>query len=66
MALLLEHPERLVVVTGNLDLRVQPFLDRHGLAGMTSTVLTHPHGTAIYRLLRQAAPAPGTVIVKNP
>ncbi|WP_051515776.1 HAD-IB family phosphatase [Candidatus Blastococcus massiliensis] len=36
MALLMEHPERVTVVTGNLDIWVQPFLDRHGLQGMTS------------------------------
>jgi HAD superfamily phosphoserine phosphatase-like hydrolase len=36
MALLLEHPERVVVVTGNLDVWIQPFLDRHGLKGLSS------------------------------
>jgi HAD superfamily phosphoserine phosphatase-like hydrolase len=36
MALLLEHPERVVVVTGNLDIWIQPFLDRYGLTGMSS------------------------------
>lgn len=44
MALLLEHPERATVVTGNLDVWVQPFLDRHGLAGMTSTAIRLPDG----------------------
>jgi phosphoserine phosphatase len=36
LALLAEHPERVVVVTGNLDIWVQPFLERHGLQAMTS------------------------------
>lgn len=37
LALLLEHPERVVVVTGNLDVWVEPFLARHGLRGLAST-----------------------------
>lgn len=40
MALLMEHPERVTVVTGNLDIWVQPFLDRHNLQGMTSKAMT--------------------------
>lgn len=36
MALLLEHRDRVVVVTGNLDVWVQPFLARHGLRGLCS------------------------------
>jgi phosphoserine phosphatase len=44
MALLLEHPERVLVVTGNLDVWVQPFLDRYGLEGMTSRACTRDGG----------------------
>jgi phosphoserine phosphatase len=44
MALLLENPERVLVVTGNLDVWVQPFLDRYGLQGMTSRACAHPGG----------------------
>jgi HAD superfamily phosphoserine phosphatase-like hydrolase len=44
LALLLEHPERVVVVTGNLDIWVQPFLDRYGLEGMTSSGERLPGG----------------------
>ncbi|WP_448061651.1 HAD-IB family phosphatase [Cellulomonas hominis] len=36
LSMLLEHPERVVVVTGNLDVWVAPFLARHGLRGMAS------------------------------
>jgi len=36
LSLLLEHPDRVVVVTGNLDVWIQPFLDRHGLRGVAS------------------------------
>jgi HAD superfamily phosphoserine phosphatase-like hydrolase len=44
MSLLLEHPERVVVVTGNLDVWIQPFLDRYGLKGMTSRAERLPDG----------------------
>ena len=44
LGLLLEHPERVVVVTGNLDVWVQPFLDRHGLTGMSSHAQLLPDG----------------------
>jgi phosphoserine phosphatase len=44
MALLLEHPERVLVVTGNLDVWVRPFLDKYGLDGMTSIAETLPGG----------------------
>ncbi|MBW0255538.1 HAD-IB family phosphatase [Cellulomonas sp. PS-H5] len=36
LGLLLEHPERVVVVTGNLDVWIAPFLERHGLRGLAS------------------------------
>lgn len=36
LGLLREQPERALVVTGNLDVWVQPFFDRHGLAGISS------------------------------
>lgn len=36
LALLLEHRDRVVVVTGNLDIWVEPFLARHGLRGLAS------------------------------
>ncbi|TFV83252.1 HAD family hydrolase [Blastococcus sp. CT_GayMR20] len=56
MALLLEHPERVMVVTGNLDVWVQPFLDRHGLEGMTSTATRLPGGgTGVGTILNKAA-----------
>lgn len=35
--LLREHPDRSMVVTGNLDVWVAPFLARHGLRGAAST-----------------------------
>lgn len=41
LALLLEHPERVVVVTGNLDVWVAPFLERHGLRGVASRATVH-------------------------
>jgi phosphoserine phosphatase len=44
LALLAEHPDRAVVVTGNLDVWVQPFLDRYGLTGITSRALVQPDG----------------------
>jgi HAD superfamily phosphoserine phosphatase-like hydrolase len=52
LALLLEHPERVLVVTGNLDVWVQPFLDRHGLAGMSSRAeLTDGRVTGVAQIL---------------
>lgn len=52
LALLLEHPERALVVTGNLDVWVQPFLDRHGLAGMSSrAALTDGRVTGVEHIL---------------
>ncbi|MGV8978043.1 MAG: HAD family hydrolase [Cellulomonas sp.] len=36
LALLLERPERVVVVTGNLDVWVAPFFERYGLRGLAS------------------------------
>lgn len=36
LALLQQAPERVLVVTGNLDVWVQPWLDRHGLRGLCS------------------------------
>jgi phosphoserine phosphatase len=44
LALLCERPDRVVVVTGNLDVWVQPFLDRYGLAGVTSHAAELPDG----------------------
>jgi len=44
LGLLLEHPERVLVVTGNLDLWIQPFLDKYGLNGMTSVGEILPGG----------------------
>lgn len=40
LSLLLEHPDRVVVVTGNLDVWIEPFLIRHGLRGVSSTAQT--------------------------
>jgi phosphoserine phosphatase len=55
MALLLEHPERVVVVTGNLDIWVQPFLDKYGLEGMTSrATLLEGGGVGIASILNKA------------
>ncbi|CAN5130155.1 HAD family phosphatase [soil metagenome] len=39
LALLLEHPDRVVVVTGNLDVWVAPFLERYGLRGLASSAI---------------------------
>lgn len=36
LGLLLERPDRVVVVTGNLDVWVEPFFARYGLRGLTS------------------------------
>lgn len=36
LRLLVDHRDKVVVVTGNLDIWVRPFLERHGLRGLTS------------------------------
>lgn len=69
MGLLLEHPERVVVVTGNLDIWVQPFLDRFGLRGLTSTArLTQGRLTGVEKVLNKSTalaqyPAPFSIAI---